>query len=1160
MLAISAPVCAGPTIGTLYPSADPGVNRRFELTFAITDIQPHGEVFPSDGNIGFNPFWPETAASGPVQTAPGVKVWAEITAPNGSTFTLSGFWCVEYEYLGDSASGYDRIVPINHPQTGAAEHWHIRFIPAQAGLYSATVYADDPDPTSPPSSASTTFEVQSPLPSDHGIPRVSADGSSLELADGTPFCQFGFMMPQGCPPVAGYPVLNGRKGLEILADAGGNFIRRWLVNTAREDIYRGISWHQGSGQVYDDTVARRGSRSKIVTGSTSTITAVDRSFLGCRPGRAYTGSIWAKASTGSAGRLRMRVNESNGTSTIERTSSWVTLTDLDWQQVSVTFTTASDAKWLHFKPQLEAGATGTFYLDDMDLRDSTPGSAVDWNMIQNPSFERWSPIQLDVANLWRADYCLKKCEELGIKAQLTLFDYRLWNTTSPVGFFYTWYGVSFWGDMIAGNWQENECVAQEKRILRYAAARYGGYPSMGLWELTNEMSPNFADVAYSWQQKISEFIQSVDLGFGGMPNQRPVTNSYWASPADTTSYEHIAHMQVSSVHSYMYSNTNPDLRNRVPGWWIDGSNADSTDYHSYPKAYHVNLDYGTEVKEDTLIAHSVGTRPNKLYKFRYWLRIGAMTGSKPRIRGSYYCHDAFGRNTGTRENLTYPAPGWSMQEMSWTSGPSDADVELLLGSVYTRTVEVWFDDMELLESDDGITWRSLIYNPDLTITDLGDDELLWALCTTERLGNSLSAGPSGFDKAWLFSESGLFDWSVSGNSWVFSAFAGADSQGIHSHNMVWAQVMASGARNSPCYWFSMEYMVAKAVAGIDVYTPTWKGVSEFLKQLPFRSGGARICTDPFFGEVSGVTSSHPAIRVVGQQKENAAYFWVSNSTNTWANRIQRGNPAVPFSATLGIPGFAPGDYTLSNYDAYTGGQISSRVIPIYGDGVLKLTVSDLATDTAFVVTPVNPAKLHPLFMPDGTLIEIAEMVVTSGSTDEPGPYAQMLSRSWGVKLVLPAGVTASRGDRVYARGLMSTEGGERRIEVTPPSGEFTILSHGTAPNPHALTNRSLGGRSPARHVPPVKDGVGLYNVGLLVTCWGRVLSIGGGFFYIDDGSALEYAKENLQIRVETSQIPQDLHTGDYVIVTGISSAAVVNSQLVRTLRPRDSSDVSVYAQ
>lgn len=1156
VLGIGVPLCAGPTIGTLYPSADPRVNRRFELTFALTDIQPHGEVFPSDGSFGYNPFQPETTTSGPIQTAPGVKVWAEITAPDGSTFTLSGFWCVEYEFLGDTSSGYERIVPINHPQTGTAEHWHVRFIPTMAGSYSATVYADDPDPSSPPSSATTAFEVTGAQPADHGIVRVSGDGKTLELSDGTPYSQLGFQMPQGSPPVADHPVLNGKKGLEILADSGGNFIRRWLVNTAREDIYRGISWHQGSGEVYDSTVARRGSRSKRITGGASTITAVDRSFLGCRPNRTYTGSIWVKASPGSVGRLRMRVNESNGTSTIERTSAWMSASDLDWQHVSVTFTTASDAKWLHFKPQLEAGSAGTFYLDDMGLRDTTTDLAVDWNMIQNPSFEQWTPIQLDVANLWRADYCLSKCEQLGIKAQLILFDYRLWNTSSPIGFYYNWYGDSFWGAMASGAWQETESVKQEKRILRYVTARYGGYPSLGFWELTNEMSPDFAEVAYQWQRNTSEYIRSIDLGYGGLPNQRPVTNSYWSSPASTVAYEQIPHMRVSSVHSYMYTNTNPNLKNRVPGWGIDGIRIDGTSFQSPPTAYHAALDYGSVVSEDSLIARTLGTRPNTRYRLGYWLKIGSMTGNDPKVRVACYRHNALGVDIGSRELKTLPPTDWSYREIAWTTGPDDADVTIRFSVMNTRTVELWLDDMQLFESEDGIKWRQIVYNSDCTVTDFGDDEMIWALCNTDKFGSFFRAGPNGYDKAWISGESGLLDWSTSAKNWVSSQYANADTTGIHSHNMVWAQVMASAALNSPCYWFSYEYMLTKAAAGIDVYTPTWKGVSRFIEQLPLKSDAQIITTEPFFSEVLGVTSTDPSIRLVGRKKENSAYCWVSNVTNTWANRIQRGNPAVPISATLSVPRFAPGSYVLSNYDSYSGTLLSTQTIYIEGNGVLAVQVADLATDTAFIVTPEAPEKQRPLFLPDGASVELPDAVVVSDSRDEPGVYVEVPSRAWGVKVIPPLGVLTLRGEQYSIKGTMRTDGGSRCIEI-PPDGEFSLILVGLPSKPLALVqNKQLGGIAPGQYAPPLKAGIGLYNVGLLVNCLGKVTSVGSGFFYMDDGCLLQDGSGHTGVRVETSQIPAWLDIGYYVIVTGISSTAIVADHVVRCLRPRDSADIS----
>lgn len=1157
ILLSSLPSYAGPTIGTIYPSASPRVNTRFELTFTLADIQPKNTVFPINGDFGYNPFWQDTTTSGSVPTAPGVKVWAVITAPDGSSFTLNGFWCVEYQYLGDSQSGYDRIVPVNHPQTHTAEHWHVRFIPAKAGIYSATVYADDPDPASPPVSATTTFTVAAASAGDHGILHVSDDGQRVELVDGTPYCQFGFDMPQGCPAVEGSPVLNGKKGLEVLADAGGNFVRRWIVNTSREDVYRGISWYRGANESYDSTVARSGVRSLKATLGGPQVTVVDRSFLGCLGNRTYTGSIWFKGGDGQSGTVRMRILESNGTITTERAGVWVDIAPNEWRQATLTFTTASDAKWLHFKPQSDGGH-GDLYLDDMDVRDTTPGSAVDFNMIQNPSFEDWSPVELDTANLWRTDYCLQKCEQLGIKVQLCLFDYRLWNSIVPAGFYFTWYGDTFWGDCSTGTWQETDCVKQQKRMLKYLAARYGGYPSLGLWELTNEMSPWFDNTRYNWLKEMSGYLRSIDLGYGGTTGQRPITNSCWYSPADPICYEQLPDVRVSTVHSYMYSNTNPGLKNRVPGWGMEGCNVDSTSCTSYPNAYHVPVVYPSEMAQDTLVGTSFGTHPNKFYKLEYSVKIASMTGSAPKLSAHYFRLDTLNNTIADELQTLSATTGWTQKQMSWTAGPTDAKVTIRFDVANMRSIEVWLDDIKLSESDDGITWHAVSYNSDLSITNLGDDEFVWALYNSDRFRNMYTAGPNGYEKAWLSGESGLFDWSISQNGWVFSQYAGRDNTGIHSHNIIWAQTMVSGALNSPCYWFSQDYMVSKAAAGIDVYTPTWKGITQFLKLIPFGSGSQLICTDPFFSQVSGVSSSDAKIRMVGRKKDNAAYFWVSNNTNTWANRLQQGNPTIAAYSLLGIPGFAPGSYSVSNYDSYTGALISNTSVTVTSDGILKVGASNVSTDTAFIVTLLTPQPPHPLANPDGTVVELSDFIVFAQSNHDSGMYIESESRAWGIKVIPPDGVPVWCTQKVNVKGTLQTVNGERCLQVPPPpDGEITVTAFGAQLRPLVVSNKAMGGVPPGQYTPLIKDGQGLYNVGMLVKCIGKVTAIGSKFFYIDDGAGLSDGSGYTGLRVELSQVPNWMYVNDRVVVLGASSVAIVNNQVVRTLRPKTSWDIYV---
>lgn len=1132
---------AGPSIGTLHRTETPTVNRRFELTFTISDIYPHGRVFPSDGSQGYNPFRYDADTSGPIPTAPGVNVWADITQPNGSTLRVNGFWCVEYRHLGESKSGYDRIVPVNHPQTGTAEHWHVRFVPSMPGNYSITVYADDPDPSSDASTASTSFNVAEALPGDHGVLRVTGDGSRLEYADGTPYCQFGFVLPQGCPPIADQPVLNGKSGLDVLAAAGGNFVRRWLVNTHREDIYRGISWNCPSGESYDNTIARTGRRSLRVIAGAAPVIAVDRVLIGCLPNREYTAGLWFRGGPGSTGSLRMVIAEDDGVTERLRNGDWMPVSQ-DWRQVTLTFTSRSDSKWLRFRPEF-SGGTGEVYLDDADLRDTTPGSAVDFCMILNPSFEDWSPIELDPANLWRADFFLQTCERLSIATQLTLFDYRLWDPDK--GFFTRFYGGTFWGDMSTGAWQESESVRQQKRLLKYIAARFGGYASLGLWELTNEMSPTWRDDQYRWLQEISAYLRSVDTGHGRPSDVRPITNSFWKSPASIVGYEQIPSIEVSSTHYYIYTDTHPDMRSRTPGWGIRRELLDGSDPHSPPLSYHSAFGYDSTKVEITLLEKTVGTRPGRFYKLKCWLKAADMTGSNPQVRVQYLRRDAFGTHIpgGNGARIVTPPVPWGEHELAWQAGPVDADVTIRFQVINFRAGELWLDDMYLMESADGVNWRDIVYNPDLTETTLDGDEVTWALQMNERSRTWYDAGPNGRDKAWLSGESGLFAWSTDLNTWVCSPLVDLDTTGIHTHNAVWAQTMASGAANSPIYWFSDSYFLGQARTGNDVYTPTWKGVSAFVNRLPFGSGSALISTDQYYSEIAGVGSSDPRIRIIGRKKEGWAYFWVSNSTNTWANRVEGGNPAVPVSAAITIPGFDAGEYILQNYDSYTGHLIAETRITVGAAGAVVASVRDLATDTAFIVVPTESCPPLP---GNGQRVELWNMIVTSGTGDATWICVGSPDRSWGAEVIAPWETECARGDRVHIKGVFRTWYGRRQIYAADPNDDcFEVCGSGPEVRPIGMVARHLRGIDDPS-VP--QNDSGPCNVGLLVKCWGRVQSVGGGLMRISDGSAWR------EIWIEyPGSVP--VQEGALVSVTGINATTVIDYQVFPLIRTRDSADI-----
>ncbi len=195
------------------------------------------------------------------------------------------------------------------------------------------------------------------------------------------------------------------------------------------------------------------------------------------------------------------------------------------------------------------------------------------------------------------------------------------------------------------------------------------------------------------------------------------------------------------------------------------------------------------------------------------------------------------------------------------------------------------------------------------------------------------------------------------------------------------------------------------------------------------------------------------------------------------------------------------------------------------------------------------------------LLSIYSLPVTAG-TDEFGDYIyiERSDQSGGVR-VQPLSGSFSAGSKVHVLGKLGTNSdGERFIR------DATITLCGTEDvGPVMLSNKDLGGQD--MHYNPitgagqrgVEDGVGLNNIGLLVTTFGKVSIVGSDWFYIDDGyHAHDFSIFNgIRVRCGTLTKPS---SGDYVFVTGISSIMKVNDRLFRSIRPRTQEDIQISTE
>jgi len=206
-------------------------------------------------------------------------------------------------------------------------------------------------------------------------------------------------------------------------------------------------------------------------------------------------------------------------------------------------------------------------------------------------------------------------------------------------------------------------------------------------------------------------------------------------------------------------------------------------------------------------------------------------------------------------------------------------------------------------------------------------------------------------------------------------------------------------------------------------------------------------------------------------------------------------------------------------------------------------------------------------------VAIEQAIVTAVPGDGSF-YAESSDRSSGVLVVNPSAEGTTAGTTVDIMGTVeTTDSGEKCIMA---SEVIEIGTGGVAPL--FLPNSSLGGGD--WHYEPqttagqkgikeyrwVKigdewhylfvDAIGMSNIGLLVSTFGRVTFGGAGHFYVDDGSGAKdsSAFEGVKVLAANIAIPAE---NSYVRVTGISSCFRAGDDLYRMIRVHVQSDIEV---
>jgi hypothetical protein len=130
---------------------------------------------------------------------------------------------------------------------------------------------------------------------------------------------------------------------------------------------------------------------------------------------------------------------------------------------------------------------------------------------------------------------------------------------------------------------------------------------------------------------------------------------------------------------------------------------------------------------------------------------------------------------------------------------------------------------------------------------------------------------------------------------------------------------------------------------------------------------------------------------------------------------------------------------------------------------------------------------------------------------------------------------------VEVGGRLTTQVSERVLiaEHIQKTGETFHL------RPVGVSGRNLGSTGPD-------------TSGLLAIAWGRVSSVGDGFFYLDDGSAQSDCTSSPGIRVDSAVLSAPPSSGDFGVVTGVLSMVLADCGPALVIRPRTAADIVLY--
>ena len=214
-------------------------------------------------------------------------------------------------------------------------------------------------------------------------------------------------------------------------------------------------------------------------------------------------------------------------------------------------------------------------------------------------------------------------------------------------------------------------------------------------------------------------------------------------------------------------------------------------------------------------------------------------------------------------------------------------------------------------------------------------------------------------------------------------------------------------------------------------------------------------------------------------------------------------------------------HTIGGLSLTIGGTYYISARAVNGDGLTSDPMSSAGVKIARAVAGIAEAK----GCVDGEAVALPALPVSAKFADKF--YVEDADRISGIRVESDAAVSA--GQQVTVFGIMGLADGCERAILSP---KVVAGAPGTAARPLLMIGNAVGGGKFNAATPGISDGVGLYNIGLLVRLVGTVGDIEPDGFYLDDGSGARDDSGASGIKVWTGSSSSP---GDFAVVTGVVS-------------------------